>query len=149
MVGNLSILNLNIRICTTAADSSWSNGLIERHNAILGLTVTKTMEYIKCNLQLAVSWAVSDKNSQKNVHGFSPNKLVFGKNLNFPNVCDDLLPALENKTTSKTVARNINTLHQARQNYRKNESSSKIKQVFKSSSSMQIFSKKCFYWLCY
>ena len=55
--------NLNIRICTTAADSSWSNGLIERHNAILGLTVTKTMEYIKCNLQLAVSWAVSDKNS--------------------------------------------------------------------------------------
>ena len=46
--------NINIRICTTAAGSPWSNGLIERHNAILGLTVTKTMEDIKCDLQLAV-----------------------------------------------------------------------------------------------
>ena len=89
--------NFNIRICTSAAESPWNNGLIERHNAILGLTVTKIMEDFKCDLQLAISWAVSAKNSLKNVHGFSQNQLVFGKNLNFPNVCDDLLPALENE----------------------------------------------------
>ena len=65
--------NFNIRICTTAAEGPWSNGLTERHNAILRLTVTKFMEDIKCDLQLAVSWAVSAKNSLKNVHGFSPN----------------------------------------------------------------------------
>ena len=123
--------NFNIRICTTAAESPWSNGLIERHNAILGLTVTKTIEDTKCDLQLAVSWAVSAKNSLKNVHGFSPNQLVFGKNPNFPNVCDDLLPALENKTTSEIVAQNLNALHFARQNYMKSESSSKIKQALK------------------
>ena len=34
--------NFNITICSTTAESPWSNGLIERHNAILGLTVTKT-----------------------------------------------------------------------------------------------------------
>ena len=76
--------NFNIRICTTVAESPWSNSLIERHNAILGLTVTKSMEDIKCDLQLAVSWAVSTKNSLKNVYSFSPNQLVFGKNSNFP-----------------------------------------------------------------
>ena len=54
--------NFIIRICTTAAESPWSNSLIERYNAVLGLRVTKTMEDIKCDLQLAVSWAVSAKN---------------------------------------------------------------------------------------
>ena len=58
--------NFNISICTTAAESPWRNGLIERHNAVFGLTVTKTMGDIKCDLQLAVSWAVSAKNSSKN-----------------------------------------------------------------------------------
>ena len=119
--------NFDITICTTAADSPWSNSLIERHNTVLGLAVTKTMEDINCDLQLAVSWAVSAKNSLKNVHGFSPNQLVFGKNPNFPNICDDLLPALENKTTSEIVAKNLNALHQARQNCVKSESSTKNK----------------------
>ena len=88
------------------------------------------MEDIKCDLQLAASWAVSSKNSLKNVHGFSPNQLVLGKNLNFPNVCDNLLPTLENKT-GEIVAKNLIALHQARQNYIKSESSSKIKQTLK------------------
>ena len=88
------------------------------------------MEDIKCDLQVAVSWAVSSKNYRKKVHGFSPNQLVLGKNLNCPNICDDLLPALENKT-SEIVAKNLNALHQARQNYIKTESSSKIKQALR------------------
>ena len=52
-------VHFSIRICTTAAESPWSNCLIESHNAILGLTVAKTMEDMKCDLQLAVWWAVS------------------------------------------------------------------------------------------
>ena len=71
--------NFYIRIYTTAAESPWSNGLIERHNAILGQTVTKTTEDIKCDLHLAVSWAVSARNSLKNDHGFSSNPLASGK----------------------------------------------------------------------
>ena len=74
------------------------------------------MEDIKCDLQLTVPWAVSAKNSLKIAHGLSPNQVLFGKILNFLNVCDDLLPALENKTTSEIVAKNLNALRQARQN---------------------------------
>ena len=77
--------NFNIRICTTAAESPWSNGLTERHNATFGLTVTKTMEDIKCDLQLTVSWAVSAKNSLKIVHGLYISKpSCFGENSEFP-----------------------------------------------------------------
>lgn len=36
--------NGNIRICTTAAKSSWSNNIVEHHNAILSLTVKNIKE---------------------------------------------------------------------------------------------------------
>ena len=45
--------NVNICILTTAAESLWTNGLIEKHNAIVGYTVTKTMEDDGCNLEQA------------------------------------------------------------------------------------------------
>ena len=51
--------NLNIRICTTAAESPWSNGLVERHNTVLGLTISKTMNDTNCDLDVAVAWAIS------------------------------------------------------------------------------------------
>ena len=35
--------NVNICILTTAAESPWSNSLKERHNAIVGYTVSKIM----------------------------------------------------------------------------------------------------------
>lgn len=60
--------NFNIRICTTAAESPCSNGLIEQHNAVLQLTVTKTIEEVKCDLDMAVAWAISAKNSFKKVN---------------------------------------------------------------------------------
>ena len=72
--------------------------MVQKKGICLGLTPTKTIKDIKCDLQQAVSSAVSANNSLKNVHTFSTNKLVFRENQNFPNVCDDLLPALENKT---------------------------------------------------
>ena len=100
------------------------------HKAFLGLIVTKTMEDLKRDLQLAAFWAASAKHSFGNVHDFSPNQLVFGKNANFLNVCDDLLPALENKT-GEIVAKNLYALHQGRQNYIKSEPPPKIKQVLK------------------
>ena len=53
--------NVYIRICTTAAESPWSNGIVERHNATLGFSVQKIMDDLKCDLSLAVAWAVSAK----------------------------------------------------------------------------------------
>ena len=51
--------------------------------------------------------------------------------MNFSKVCDDLLPALENKTTSEIVAKNINAVHQARRDYIKSGYSSKMKLALK------------------
>ena len=105
--------NLKIRIFTTAAENPWSNGLVERHDAALGLTVSKTMGDGHCDLNIALAWGVSAKIASKNVHGFSPDQLVFGRNPNFPEDSDNELPALEGRTVSEIVANNLNAMHAA------------------------------------
>ena len=52
--------NFNVTICTMAAESRWSNGLIERHN-VSGLTVTKTIKDTHCDLETAVAWGINSK----------------------------------------------------------------------------------------
>ena len=114
--------NVNIHILPNAAESPWSNGLIERHNAIVGYTVTKAMEDADCDLELTLSWAVAAKNSLKNANGFSPNQLVLRGNPNYPTVLNLKLPALEEKSFSEVVASNINAIHAARQAFIQSES---------------------------
>ena len=65
--------NVNIHICTTKAEIPWGNWLIKQYNVTLGYTVAKAMEDCKTDLSIALSWAVSAKNSLKNVNNFSPN----------------------------------------------------------------------------
>ena len=66
--------NVNIRIWTTIAESPWSNaGVIERHDAVLGLTMTQTIADSNCDLEIAVFWVVSAKNPPASNNGFSPN----------------------------------------------------------------------------
>ena len=89
--------NVNICILTTAAESPWSNGLIERHNAIVGYTVTKTIEDAGCDLELTLSWAVAAKNALKNVNGFSPNQLVLGGNPNFKTALNSKVTRIRRK----------------------------------------------------
>lgn len=115
--------NFDIRLCTAAAESPWSNGPVERYNAILGLSLTKTIKESKFDAELAIAGAVSANISLKNVNGVSPDQLVVrGKKPNFLNVCHDHLPALENNTYSEVLAQNLNVLCNVRQNSMKNES---------------------------
>ena len=67
----------------------------------------------------------------KNINGYSPNQLVFGRNPNFPTVENNDLPALNNSTTSEIVASNLNAMHFARKNYVANESSNRLKRAMK------------------
>ena len=66
--------NLNIRICTTPAYSPWSNGLVERHNAILGNMITKIMNNEDVSLEIATAWAVSAKNT---LYGHNVTCLIY------------------------------------------------------------------------
>ena len=93
--------NWNIIVHTTPAESSWNNGLNERHNGIWGEMV-KTLEDTHCSFQMALAWPISAKNTLHTVHGFSPNQLVFGRNPNLPSFLNDKLPAL-GVSTSEVV----------------------------------------------
>ena len=65
--------NLNIIVCTTPAESPWSNGLNEWHSGILGEMVMKILVDTHCSFEIALIWAICSKNTLHSVHGFSPN----------------------------------------------------------------------------
>ena len=53
--------NLNTEIMTMAAESLWSNGVCERHNAVIGDMVTEIVVETKSPLEIALTWAVMQK----------------------------------------------------------------------------------------
>ena len=123
--------NLNTEVMTTAAESPWSNGVCERHNAVIGQMVTKMMSDSDISLEMALAWAVNAKNSLHNVYGFSPSQLVFGRNPNLPSVLNDKIPALNGTTQSEEVARHLNAMHGARRAFVESEASTKIRRALR------------------
>ena len=122
---------LDISVASTAAESPWSNGVVERHNATLGNMVYKIVAYTKCSIENALVWAVSAKNALANNLGFSPNQLVFGRNPNLPSILTAELPALRAKTSSELIAEHLNALHSARRAFIQSESCRKIKSALR------------------
>ena len=121
----------NINVINTAAESPWSNGICERLNGVLGDLVSKVLDDAKCDLQIALAWAVAARNAYDNNSGFSPNQLVFGFNPAIPDIYHNKLPGLENVTMSEIVRRNLNAVHVARQEFVKFESCDRIKRALR------------------
>ena len=67
---------LGVEVSTTPSEAPFSNGVVERHNAILYETFKKTMDEANCDEDAALAWAVSSKNALQNNNGYSPNQLV-------------------------------------------------------------------------
>ena len=86
---------LNIFERSTACEFSWSNGIIERKNVILGNMINKLLldKSNKYPIETIVAWAVSEKNVLHNCYRYSPNQL--GKKPNFLSVLIDNPPVLE------------------------------------------------------
>lgn len=124
--------NFNINFLTTAAEAPWSNGLVEKHNGIIGEAVSKIVEDTNCSVEVALCWAVHAKNSLQNIHGFSSYQIVFGKNPGLPSVLNNKLPALERISESQLVADNINAQHKAREALIQLESSERIRRALRS-----------------
>ena len=53
--------SMNIKVITTAAESTVSNGLIERHNLIISEMLDKTLEDTGAYFQLVLAWCVNAK----------------------------------------------------------------------------------------
>ena len=119
----------NIVLRTTAAESAWSNGLCERHNGVIADMVEKIQDDSSCSLELAIPWAISAKNGLTNVYGFSPNQLVFGRNVKLPDVHSDKLPAQNRSHSSDLIARHLLALHKARQAFVAQESCEKLRRA--------------------
>ena len=62
---------LNIELKSTAAESVWSNGMVERHNGILANMMEKVLNDVNCSIEIALSWSIAAKNALHNVYGFS------------------------------------------------------------------------------
>ena len=119
----------NLVIKTTAAESAWSNGMVERHNRILGDSIMKTQADTGCSLEMAAMWCVTAHNSLANIHGFSPFQLVFGRNPVLPALQTDKPPALDNETTCDMLRKNLEAMHAARQAHIRSESSEKVRRA--------------------
>ena len=122
----------DVHIKTTAAYSPWSNGTVERHNAILTEVFYKTIEERKCSPETAICYAVFAKNSMHNNSGYSPYQIVFGKNPVIPTVLNNQPPALCGRSFEDLVTKHLSTLHESRKNYVKAESSNRIRCALRS-----------------
>ena len=121
----------NIRIMNTAAEAPWSNGICERQNAVLGDSVRKIMASVKCDLEIALAWAISARNCLSNHSGYSPNQLVFGNNPSLPNIYINKPPALSSTSASEIICDNLNAMHAAREEFIKFESNEKVKRALR------------------
>ena len=122
---------LGVETINTAAESPFSNGMVERHNAVLAETMAKTKADTNCDDEMALSWACCSKNALGNNNGHSANERVFGRNINLPSVLTDALPALEPTQSSEAVRRNLEAMHAARENFIKAESSERIRRALR------------------
>ena len=120
---------LNIELKSTAAESAWSNGLVERHNGTLANMIDKILSDVDCDLEVALSCAIAAKNALNNVYGFSPNILVFGRNPNLPNIFINKPPANNPVTISKYLCDFMNAMQSARESFIQQESSEKLKRA--------------------
>ena len=125
---------LGIVVKYTAANSPWSNGICERHNATLTETYLKLLADSSLHLakNVFIKYACFAKNTHLNNHGYSPQQLVFGENPNIPTVLSATTPALENVTTSQLLRDHIVALASSRQQYLASESSDRLKRALKS-----------------
>ena len=121
----------NIDLETTAAESAWSNGLVERHNGVLNDTLQKVIADTNCSIEIALNWAIAAKNCLLNVFGFSPNMLVFGMNPSFPTVLANRPPANNSVTISKYLSDTVNALHSARERFLQQEASEKLNRALR------------------
>ena len=121
---------LNVQTCTTAGESPFSNGVVERHNSVLYETMSKTMLEAKVDDHTALAWAVSSKNALQNQGGFSPNQLVFGFNPNMPSVLFDKPPALDQSEVD-VIRKHLNAYHSSREAFVRSEHDERIRRALR------------------
>jgi transposase InsO family protein len=123
---------LGVNICTTPAESPWSNGLCERNHQV----TDRMLEILKdenpsTDLGTLLAWANMAKNSLQMWNGFSSFQLVIGQNPNLPNIMTGQLPSLHGATSSECLHKHLNALHSARKAFIQCEADEKIRRALR------------------
>ena len=89
----LMLEQYGIHSTTTGSHAGWQHALAERHGALLGvcwhaLVVDFRIES-RHEMAISLAAAVDAKNETVTRQGFSPNMLVFGKSINYPELLAD------------------------------------------------------------
>lgn len=119
----------NIRVCTTAAESPFSNGICEKYNHVISEILDKIIYDTGCKLSIALPWAVNAKNSLQTVHGFSPSQLVLGVNPRLPTIYENRPPALSETKYTEIIEQNLKAMRTARTAFIQSESSERIRRA--------------------
>ena len=100
---------------TTGAERPWSNGVCERHNAILTEMFLQLRQDDDCTMVEAtlIKHCCYAKNSQYNKKGFIPYQLIFGQNSRLSSVVDCQVPATENLATTEVISRHLSLLNKS------------------------------------
>ena len=106
-----------------AAESPWSNGVVEHHNAVIGNMVDKITIDTDCSFNRDCLGMVSPPPP--------PNQLAFGHNPNLPFCLNDKPPALEGTTSSEVVAKILIALHAACKACIENDTSEKLRRALR------------------
>ena len=116
-----------IAVKVTAAESPFSNRLVERHNMIIANMLNKILGDQQLDLDIALPWCLNAKNSVANIHGFSPVQLAFGHNLKLPSTFNEKPPAFTPSDTNKILTDNLFALHKAKEAFISSEDSEKVR----------------------
>ena len=123
--------NLNIHVMTTPAEAPWCNGMVEKHNHIIGVMLEKLWEDGHRDLKQNLAWCLNAKNSMENNNGFTPYQLAIGTNPILPNNFNSKLPALEGVTNSEVVANQLQLMHKCRKAFTLAESSERLRRALR------------------
>ena len=138
------IENLGIEFKATAAESSFSNGINERHAIIKTILNKIRQDYKSTRLGVMLSYAVFAKKCLVDNHGFTPHQHVFGHSPNIPTVLSENVCSTNTEYLSDDVRKHLNLLHDTRKAYMTAESSNRIKRAL---NSRIYFSESPFYYV--
>ena len=145
------IENLGIEFKATAAESSFSNGINERHHAIIKSILDKIRrDHNNTAVDIVLSYAVFAKNCLVDNLGFSPHQRVFGRSPNIPTICSENVCSTNTELESEDMMNHLQLLHKTRQAYMSAESDDRIKRALRSriysSEAPFYYGERVFYW---
>ena len=89
----LMLEQFGIHSITTGSHAGWQHAFAERHGALLGITwhalIVDFRVESRRDMAIALASAVEAKNETVTRKGYSPNMLVFGKCINYPELLAD------------------------------------------------------------